>query len=106
MKLFIIPVRVTDLPLYLSEKLKQQTSCIKVRTKDQKIFEFDASECRVQINKATNHVLNFVIALTGYGAKDIDRFFFLNENDKLLYVSRPGFALKHDLNKIYVNEDL
>lgn len=106
MKLFIIPVRVTDLPLYLSEKLLQQTSCIKVRTKDQKIFEFDASECRVQINKAANHVLNFVIALTGYGAKDIDRFFFLNEKNQMLYVSRPGHALRHELEKIWVGEKL
>jgi hypothetical protein len=103
MKLFIIPVRVLDLPAYLCERLKNKTSTIKVRTQNQKTFQFNISDVRMQI---TNNVLHFVIALQGYGAKDIDRFFFLNENDDLLYVSRPGIAMKHELEKLYVGEAL
>lgn len=103
MKLFIIPVRVLDLPSYLTEKLLQKTFTLKVRTNDQKIFQFNISDVRMQI---TNDVLHFVVAITGYGAKDIDRFFFLNKKDELLYVSRPGFSMKHELEKLYIGEAL
>ncbi len=103
MKLFIIPVRITDLPQYLSEKLLQKTSHLKVRTKDGKIFHFDSPDTRMQI---TSKILNFVIALNGYAAKDIDRFFFLNTSDELLYVSRPGIPMKNELEKIWIGEKL
>lgn len=99
MKLFIIPVRVLDLPSYLNERLLTKTSQIKVRTHDLKTFKFNISDIRLQI---TNNVLHFVIAITGYGAKDIDRFFFLNDKEELLYVSRPGHSIKNELQKIYI----
>jgi hypothetical protein len=103
MKLFIIPVRVLDLPAYLCERLLNKTETIKVRTHDQKTFQFNISDIRMQI---TNNVLHFVIALSGHGAKDIDRFFFMNSKEELLYVSRPGIAMKNELEKLYVGEAL
>lgn len=106
MKLFIIPVRVLDLPMYLIQKITQKTFTLKVRTQDQKIFKFNAEDVKMQMTSGKNPVLSFVIALTGYGAKDIDRFFFLNQSEELLYVSRPGTALRHELEKIYIGDAL
>ena len=103
MKLFIIPVRVLDLPAYLTKKLLDKTFTLKVRTQAGKIFQFNIEDVRMQI---TNNVLHFVIALSGYGAKDIDRFFFLNEKEELLYVSRPGHSIKNELEKIYIADAL
>lgn len=103
MKLFIIPVRVLDLPSYLTAKLLQKTFTLKVRTQTGKIFQFNINDVRMQI---TNNVLHFVIALQGICAKEIDRFFFLNEKDELLYVSRPGHSLKNELEKIYLADSL
>lgn len=103
MKLFIIPVRVLDLPMYLIQKIFQKTFTLKVRTNDQKLFKFNVEDIRLQI---TDGILHFVIALTGYGAKDIDRFFFLNEKQEMLYVSRPGIAMRQELEKIYIADPL
>jgi len=103
MKLFIIPVRVLDLPSNLITKLLDKTFTVKVRTHNQKTFSFKASDCKM---RDTDGVLQFIVALSGYGAKDIDRFFFLSPKDELLYVSRPGKAMKQELEKLYIGEAL
>ena len=103
MKLFIIPVRVLDLPSTLIKKLIDKTFTVKVRTHNQKTFSFKSSDCKM---RNTDDVLQFIVALHGYGAKDIDRFFFLSEKDELLYVSRPGMAMKKELEKLYIGEAL